>query len=79
MAAKINGTFTLDGNKFRFHAIAFGRIGGHNVGVKISKRTEKILTKLGHDINIVIEKLQRHLIEGNIELPKGLKLESFAD
>lgn len=79
MAAKINGKFILDGNKFRFYAIAFGRIGGHNVGVKISKNTEKILTKSDYDINTVIEKLQRCLIEGNIKLPEGLKLDSFAD
>ncbi len=79
MAAKINGKFILNDDQFRFRAIAFGRIGGHNVGVKISKRTEKILEKLGYDIGIVIEKLQRQLIEGNIELPEGLKLESFAD
>ena len=34
MAAKITGKFTLDNNEFRFTAIAFGRIGGQNVGAK---------------------------------------------
>ena len=34
MAAKINGRFILDGHEFRFTAIAFGRIGGQNVGGK---------------------------------------------
>ena len=41
MAAKITGKFSLDENEFRFTAIAFGRIGGQNVGAKLSKTTEK--------------------------------------
>ena len=45
MAAKITGRFTLDANDFRFTAIAFGRIGGQNVGAKLSKTTEKELEK----------------------------------
>ena len=45
MAAKITGKFEIDNNSFRFTAIAFGRIGGQNVGVKISKTTEKALEK----------------------------------
>jgi len=32
MAAKITGTFTINNNTFKFSAIAFGRIGGHNIG-----------------------------------------------
>ena len=46
MAAKITGKFTLDDREFRFTAIAFGRIGGQNVGAKISKTTEKDLQNL---------------------------------
>jgi hypothetical protein len=34
MAAKINGNFTIDDHSFRFTAIAFGRIGGQNIGKK---------------------------------------------
>ncbi|MGI0004378.1 MAG: hypothetical protein ACREAX_03675 [Candidatus Nitrosotenuis sp.] len=79
MAAKITGTFSVDGNSFKFSAIAFGRIGGHNVGAKISKTTEKALEKLGYDVNAVIEVLQKNLVEGNITLPEGLSKESFAD
>ena len=37
MAAKINGNFTLDNHEFHFTAIAFGRIGGQNVGAKYHK------------------------------------------
>ncbi|MFM8659638.1 MAG: hypothetical protein ACKOCQ_06885 [Candidatus Nitrosotenuis sp.] len=79
MAAKITGTFTISNNSFKFSAIAFGRIGGHNVGAKISKTTEKELQKLGHDPNEVIDALQKNLISGNITLPEGLDKESFAD
>ena len=79
MAAKINGRFVLDGHEFRFTAIAFGRIGGQNVGAKISKATEKKLRTLGHDPDEVIMLLQRSLLQGDIRLPDGLKKESFAD
>jgi hypothetical protein len=79
MAAKITGTFTVDNNTFKFSAIAFGRIGGHNIGAKISKATEKALQKLGYDPNEVIDVLQKNLVCGNITLPEGLSRESFAD
>ncbi|QDI89279.1 hypothetical protein Nisw_06955 [Candidatus Nitrosopumilus sp. SW] len=79
MAAKINGKFTLDNNDFRFTAIAFGRIGGQNVGAKISKDTERELKKLGYDVDEVIMSLQRNLLQGDMSLPEGLKKESFVD
>ena len=79
MAAKITGTFVISGNTFKFSAIAFGRIGGHNIGAKISKATEKTLQKLGYDVNEVIDVLQKNLVSGNISLPEGLSRESFAD
>lgn len=79
MAAKITGTFTIDNNTFKFSAIAFGRIGGHNIGAKISKATEKKLGELGYDANKVLDLLQKNLVQGNITLPEGLKKESFAD
>lgn len=79
MAAKINGKFTLDENSFRFTAIAFGRIGGQNVGVKLSKSTEKQLEDLGFDVDQVIDSLQANLLRGDLSLPKGLKRNSFVD
>jgi hypothetical protein len=79
MAAKITGKFTLDNNEFRFTAIAFGRIGGQNVGAKISKTTEKELEKLGYDVEEVIILLQRNLLQGDLTLPEGLRKESFVD
>ena len=79
MAAKITGKFTIDNNDFRFTAIAFGRIGGQNVGAKLSKTTETELKKLGYDIDEVIMTLQSNLLQGDLTLPEGLKKESFVD
>ncbi len=79
MAAKITGTFTLDSHSFRFTAIAFGRIGGQNIGAKISKITEKELEKLGYNVDEVITSLQSNLLQGDLTLPEGLKRESFVD
>ncbi len=79
MAAKITGKFILDDNEFRFTAIAFGRIGGQNVGAKISKTTEKELEKLGYDVEEVIILLQKNLLQGDLTLPEGLTKESFVD
>ncbi len=79
MAAKIAGKFTLDDNEFRFTAIAFGRIGGQNVGAKLSKTTEKELEKLGYDVEDVIIQLQKNLLQGDLTLPEGLTRESFVD
>ena len=79
MAAKITGKFTVDGNEFRFTAIAFGRIGGQNIGAKISQTTEKELEKLGYNVEEVIMLLQKNLLQGDLTLPEGLKRESFVD
>ena len=79
MAAKITGKFTIDQHSFRFNAIAFGRIGGQNVGAKISKQTEVELKKLGYDVDEVILSLQANLLQGDLTLPEGLKRESFVD
>ena len=79
MAAKITGKFTLENNEFRFTAIAFGRIGGQNVGAKISKTTEKELEKLGYDVEEVTILLQKNLLQGDLTLPEGLKKDSFVD
>lgn len=79
IAAKITGTFTVDGHNFRFNAIAFGRIGGHNVGAKISKSTQKELVKLGYNVDEVVDTLQQKLVHGDITIPEGISKESFAD
>jgi len=79
MAAKIDGTFEIDDNSFEFLAIAFGRIGGQNIGVKLSEETENKLKALEYNVNEVIDELQKKLISGDLSVPDGLKRESFAD
>ena len=79
MAAKITGNFTIDDHSFRFTAIAFGRIGGQNIGAKISKITEKELESFGYNVEEVILTLQKNLLQGDLTLPEGLKRESFVD
>ena len=79
MAAKINGTFEIGVDSFEFLAIAFGRIGGQNIGVKLSEETENKLKSLEYNIEEVIDELQKKLISGNLSVPDGLKRESFAD
>jgi len=59
MAAKINGTFEIDADSFEFLAIAFGRIGGQNIGVKLSEETENKLKSLGYNVEEVIDELQK--------------------
>ena len=41
----------LDANSFEFLAIAFGRIGGQNIGVKLSEETENKLKVLEYDVD----------------------------
>ena len=79
MAAKIVGDFQIDQNSFPFIAIAFGRIGGQNIGAKLSSETEKKLKDLGYNVDEVIAKLQKNLLQGNLNLPEGLNKESFID
>ena len=79
MAAKIVGIFIIDDNSFPFTGIAFGRIGGQNIGVKLTEDVEKSIEDLGYNIDDVIGTLQRNLIQGDLNLPEGLKRESFAD
>ncbi len=57
MAAKITGNFTIDDHTFRFTAIAFGRIGGQNIGAKISKTSEKELESLGYNVDVNYSKV----------------------
>ena len=79
MAAKIIGNFVIDEHSFPFTGIAFGRIGGQNVGVKLTEDVEKSIKDLDYDLDVVIDTLQKNLIQGDLNLPEGLKRESFVD
>ena len=73
IASKLSGYFIIADNKFRFSAIAFGRIGGHNISLKISKTTTKRIIEIGYDVEELELIIQRKLIEGDVHIPQGLK------
>jgi len=68
ITSRLNGYFTLDGERIRFQGIAFGRIGGHNIHVKISKRAEAMLKRMGYDPEHVLVAVQMKMIEGDITI-----------
>jgi hypothetical protein len=69
IASKLTGYFVINGERtFRFRAIGFGRIGGHNISLSISKRTIDALKKMQIDPEWVVLKIQRKLIEGDISI-----------
>lgn len=72
VASKLSGYFVIKGQEFRFTAIAFGRIGGHNASVKIAKTTSDKIAKMGIDTEQLLLTIQRKLIEGDIILPEGI-------
>ena len=79
MAAKINGTFEINADSFEFLAIAFGRIGGQNIGVEQSKEMNNKLKEKGYDVDKIIDELQKKLVSGDFSIPDNLKRESFID
>ena len=74
IASKLIGHFLLKDQEFKFTAIAFGRIGGHNVSLGLSKKATEKIRKIGLDPDTVQLAVQRKLIEGDVILPEGLKL-----
>jgi hypothetical protein len=67
IASKLSGYFVINGERtFRFRAIGFGRIGGHNISLSISKKTIDAIKKMQMDPEWVVLKIQRKLIEGDI-------------
>ncbi|MDQ3872486.1 MAG: hypothetical protein M3258_02620 [Thermoproteota archaeon] len=73
IASKLSGYFVVKGQEFRFTAIAFGRIGGHNASIRVSKITLDKIRRMGIDPEQLQVTIQRKLIEGDIILPEGLK------
>ncbi|MGI0047936.1 MAG: hypothetical protein ACREAW_00200 [Nitrososphaera sp.] len=73
VASKLSGYFVIKGQEFRFTAIAFGRIGGHNASVKIAKSNLDKIAKMGVDPEQLLLTIQRKLIEGDVVLPEGIK------
>ena len=73
VASKLAGYFVIKGQEFRFTAIAFGRISGHNASVNIAKTALAKIAKMGIDTEQLHLTIQRKLIEGDIILPEGIK------
>ena len=73
VASKVSGYFTFRGQTIRFKAIAFGRIGGHNINVKIAKKNEENLRKIGIDPEELIVTVQRKIILGDMIMPETRK------
>lgn len=74
IASKLTGYFLVNDKQFRFTAVAFGRIGGHNIALAISKKTLNTISKMGIEPDLLQLTIQRKLIEGDIILPNGLKI-----
>lgn len=79
MAAEVEGTFEAGGERLPFTAIAFGRIGGQNIGARLGEAEEARLRAMGCDPEETVLALQQMLVRGDIEIPDGLPRETFAD
>ena len=73
VASKIQGYFILNNERFRFSSIAFGRIGGHNVSLKIANSSLQKIKKMGIDTENLQLIIQRKLIEGDVVLQEKTK------
>jgi len=68
VASKLTGFFFIKEKKYVFSAVAFGRIGGQNVNVKISKSVSKEIKKKGYDPETIVLLVQSKIIEGDINI-----------
>lgn len=68
VASKLTGYFILNDEKYNFSAIAFGRIGGHNISIKVSNTSLQKMKKVQLDPEIVLLIVQRKIIEGDFKI-----------
>jgi hypothetical protein len=68
IASKLRGYILISRKKFYFSALAYGRIGGHNISLNLTKKTLNEVKKMGLDGEIFSLSLQRKLIEGDVIL-----------
>jgi len=74
VASKLTGFFLLDNNIVNFKAVAFGRIGGQNINIKISETKYNLIKKMGMDPETILSLVQKKIIEGDITFDeKNLK------
>lgn len=69
----LSGYAVYKGEKFRFEAVAYGRIGGQNVSPSLVDEAAKRLQDMDVNIESFVAHLQRKLVEGDItvQLPPG--------
>ena len=69
----LSGYALFQGEKFPFEAIAYGRIGGHNVSPTLAEESMKRLQDLTVNVENFTAQLQRKLVEGeiNVVIPEG--------
>lgn len=67
-ATKLKGYFVVKDTKLKFNAIAFGRIGGHNISLNLTKKALSKLKEFGYDTENFQLILQRKLVEGEVIL-----------
>jgi hypothetical protein len=66
VASKLSGFFSIDNNIFNFKAVAFGRIGGQNINIRISDTKYNQIKNMGMDPEIILSIIQKKIIEGDI-------------
>lgn len=69
----LSGFVVYKSEKFRFEAVAYGRIGGQNVSPSLAAEAMERLREIGVDLESFVANLQRKLVEGDItlRLPPG--------
>jgi len=69
----LSGYAVYKGEKFRFEAVAYGRIGGQNVSPSLVDEASRRLQDMDVNIESFVAHLQRKLVEGDItvQLPPG--------
>jgi len=66
LSSKLSGYFYIDNIIFNFKAVAFGRIGGQNINIKISETKYNHIKKMGMDPEVIIGLVQKKIIEGDM-------------
>jgi hypothetical protein len=70
----LSGYALFQEEKFRFDAIAYGRIGGQNVSPTLGDEALKRLQEMNVNLELFTAQLQRKLVEGEITviIPEGM-------
>ena len=70
IANLIRGHMVINGKKFRFTAVAYGRYGGQNISPDFSSTSVNRLRKMGVDNEVVKSEVQQKLMMGDFTISK---------